>query len=175
MSGVPPARKIKQNRRNMSDTYKPENYHTVTPALICKDAAAAIEFYRQAFDAKEMLRLEYPQGGIGHAELMIGDSMIMLADEHPDMNYLSPTTVGNTTVSLHIYVEDADAVFARAIAAGVKETRPVQEQFYGDRTGHLEDPYGHRWGVSTMGKRMSTEELLKVWDDMMKSGKKECG
>lgn len=152
----------------------PENYHTITPALVCKPAAEAIEFYKTAFEATVTMRLDYPDGTLGHAELLIGDSVIMLADEHPDMNYLSPATIGNTPVSLHMYVPDVDAFVERAVAAGATLTRPVSDQFYGDRTGHITDPFGHRWGISTVGKRMSHEELLAVWDDMMKSGNKEC-
>jgi PhnB protein len=153
----------------MSNTYTPDNFHTVTPALVCKDAAAAIEFYKLVFGAEEILRLEYPQGGIAHAELMIGDSPVMLSDEHPDMNILSPQTIGNSPVGMHIYVPDADAVCARAVEAGAKLMRPVTDQFYGDRVGHLEDPFGHKWSVATAGKPVSKEELLKLWDKMVNS------
>ena len=153
----------------MSNTYKPDNYHSITPALVCRDAAAAIEFYKLVFGAEELLRLGDPQGGISHTELMIGDSPVMLSDEHPDMNILSPRTIGNSPVSMHIYVPDTDAVCARAVEAGATLMRPVTDQFYGDRVGHLEDPFGHRWSVSTAGKQMTKEELLALWDKMMNS------
>ncbi len=147
--------------------YKPEGYHTVTPYLVCKGAAEAIEFYKNAFDAKELFRLEYPQGGIGHAEIMIGDSPVMLADEHPDMNIFAPVTLGNSPVSLQLYVPDADEFFARALAAGAKQVRPVEEQFYGDRAGRIEDPFGYHWHIATATKQVSPEEMLKIWDEMM--------
>jgi PhnB protein len=152
----------------MSDNYKPENFHTLTPNLICKGAAEAIEFYKNAFGAEELYRLEYPGGGVGHAELMIGDSPVMLADEHPDMNILSPTTIGNWPVSFHLYVPDVDEAFARALSAGATEVKPVEMQFYGDRAGRVLDPYGYSWHIATATKPFSKEEMLKVWDEMMK-------
>ncbi|HEV7646202.1 MAG TPA: VOC family protein [Pyrinomonadaceae bacterium] len=151
----------------MTNTYKPENYHTLTPYLVCKGAAEAIDFYKCAFDARELYRLEYPKGGVGHAEIMIGDSPLMLADEHPDMGFLSPLSTGNSPVGMHLYVPDADAFFARAIAAGAKEIKPVTEQFYGDRAGQVEDPFGYRWHVATAAKQTSPEEMLKLWNKMM--------
>lgn len=154
----------------MSENYRPPGYHTLTPYLVCKGAADAIEFYKNAFGAEELFRLEYPQGGIGHAEIRIGDSPVMLADEHPDMNILGPATLGNSPVSLQLYVPNVDEFFAQALAAGAKQVRPVEEQFYGDRAGRLEDPFGYHWHVATAAKPVSKEEMLKLWDEMMKKG-----
>lgn len=151
-------------------TYKPSNYNTVMPYIVCKNAAEALEFYKNAFSAKEMMRLEYPNGGIGHAEFMIGDSVIMIADEHPDMGHFSPTTLGNSPVGFNFYVPDCDAMFAQAIAAGATEIAPVAEQFYGDRSGRVKDPYGYTWHISTSTKDLSPDEMQAIWNDMMKSG-----
>lgn len=139
----------------------PDGYHSVTPYLIIKGAAEAIEFYKKAFGAIELLRYPAPDGRIGHAEIKIGDSPIMLADEYPEMGYgySGPQTVGGSSVSIMIYVEDVDATFKQAIAAGGKEQRAVKDQFYGDRSGTLEDPFGHIWHVSTHKEDVSTEEM----------------
>lgn len=139
----------------------PEGYHTATPYLIIKGAADAIEFYKKAFGATELMRMPMPGGKIGHAEIKIGDSPIMLADEYPEMGYKSPETLGGSPVSIMIYVEDVDAVFSQAIAAGGKEKQPVKDQFYGDRLGTLEDPFGHVWHVSTHKEDVSMEEMEK--------------
>ena len=139
----------------------PEGYHSATPYLIVKDAARAIEFYKRAFGATELLRMPAPGGKIGHAEIKIGDSPIMLADEAPDMGALSPETLGGTPVSILLYVEDVDAVFNQAIAAGAKVQRPVKDQFYGDRTGGVTDPFGHVWYVATHKEDVSPEEMRK--------------
>ena len=139
----------------------PEGYHNVTPYLCCKDAAAAIEFYKKAFGATEVMRMGAPGGKVGHAELQIGDSRVMLADEFPEMGFLSPKTVGGSPVMIHLYVEDVDTTANRAVAAGAKVTRPVADQFYGDRGGQLEDPYGHKWYVSTHKEDLSPEEIGK--------------
>jgi PhnB protein len=127
----------------------PHGYHSVTPYLIVRNAAEAIRFYERAFGAKEHLRLAGPDGKIGHAELKIGDSFVMLADEHPDYGAHSPETIGGSAASILLYVEDVDAAFAQAVQAGAKEVRPVQDQFYGDRAGTLQDPYGHKWSIAT--------------------------
>ena len=127
----------------------PEGYHAVTPYLILKGAAAAIEFYHKAFGAKEVLRIDGPGGTIGHAEVLIGNSHVMLADEAPDMGFRGPQSFGGSPVSLVLYVEDVDATVERAVAAGGKVVRPVKDQFYGDRTGGVEDPFGHAWYVAT--------------------------
>lgn len=147
----------------MPSTVKPipEGYHSVTPYLIIKGAAEAIEFYKKAFGATELLRIPGPGGTIGHAEIKIGDSPVMLADEFPDMGYRSPTGLGGSPVSLMIYVEDVDAVFARSIAAGAKEDRPVEDKFYGDRAGSLSDPFGHIWHIATHKEDVSDEEMSK--------------
>ena len=139
----------------------PEGYHTVTPYLIIKGAAAALEFYKKAFGATEVVRMAQPDGKIGHAEIRIGDSMIMLADEFPEMDALSPQSRGGTPVSLHLYVEDVDKVFNQAVAAGATVKRPLADQFYGDRTGGLADPYGHSWYVATHKEDLSPEEIKK--------------
>jgi PhnB protein len=139
----------------------PEGYHTVTPYLCCKDAAAAIEFYKKAFGATELMRMGDPSGKIGHAEIQIGDSHVMLADEFPEMGFLSPQSVGGSPVMMHLYVEDVDAIVPKAVAAGAKVTRPVADQFYGDRGGQLQDPFGHKWYVSTHKEDVSPEELKK--------------
>jgi len=139
----------------------PEGYHSVTPYLIIKGASDAIEFYKKAFGATELFRFATPGGQIGHAEIKIGDSPIMLADEYPEMGYgyTSPQTVGGSSVSIMIYVEDVDTTFKQAIAAGGKEQRAVKDQFYGDRSGTLEDPFGHIWHVATHKEDVSPEEM----------------
>lgn len=137
----------------------PEGYHTVTPYLIVKDGAKALDFYAQAFGTVEHLRMQDPTGKIGHAEITIGSSRIMLADEHPEVGALSPPTVGGTPVSLHVYVEDVDGVVERAVAAGATLTRAVADQFYGDRIGGITDPFGHRWFIATHKEDLTSDEL----------------
>jgi len=137
----------------------PDGYHSLTPYLCIKGAAAAIEFYKKAFGAKEVMRMAQPDGRVGHAELQIGDSKVMLSDEFPEMSFRSPQSIGDSPVHLHLYVEDVDSVFKRAVAEGAKEVRPVQDQFYGDRMGTVTDPYGHVWHVSTHTEDLSPEEI----------------
>jgi PhnB protein len=137
----------------------PEGYHSVTPYLIIKGATQAIDFYKKAFGATELFRMPAPGGKIGHAEIKIGDSPIMLADEFPEMGHKSPQTLGGSPISIMIYVTDVDTVFKQAIAAGGKEQRPVKDQFYGDRSGTLEDPFGHVWHVATHTEDVSPEEM----------------
>ena len=137
----------------------PEGYHSVTPYLCVKGAAAAIDFYKKAFGAKELLRMPAPGEKIGHAEIQIGDSHVMLADEFPEMGFLSPQSVGGSPVMMHLYVEDVDVTANKAVAAGAKVTRPVADQFYGDRGGQVEDPFGHKWYVSTHKEDVSPEEI----------------
>ena len=138
----------------------PEGYHTVTPYLIVNAGAKALDFYARAFGAIERLRID-AGGKIGHAEITIGDSCVMLADEHPEIGALGPTTVGGSPVSLHLYVEDVDAAVARAVAAGATLVRPVADQFYGDRVGGVADPFGHRWFIATHKEDLSPEELRR--------------
>lgn len=136
----------------------PDGYHSITPYLIVQGGEGAIAFYQKALGAKEVMRMS-DAGKVRHAELQIGDFRIMLADEHPELNALSPKTIGGTPISIHLYVEDVDAVVERAIAAGAKLIRPVADQFYGDRTGGIEDPFGHRWFVATHKEDLSIEEI----------------
>jgi PhnB protein len=147
----------------------PDGYRTATPYLIVKGAAEAIEFYKRAFGATEMLRMADPQGRVGHAEIKIGDSVIMLADEHPAMGYRSPRSLGGSSVSILLYLEDVDAVFERAVKAGAKAQRVVMDQFYGDRSGTLEDPFGHMWTVATHVEDVPPEEMKRRAQAAMRS------
>lgn len=137
----------------------PDGYHSATPYIIVDGAGLAIEFYTRAFGAKELMRIPAPGDRIGHAEIKIGDSVIMLADEHPEMNTRSPRHYGGSPVSLLLYVTDVDGQFKRALAAGGTEVRPVADQFYGDRAGTLEDPFGHTWHIHTHKEDVSMKEL----------------
>lgn len=137
----------------------PDGFHTVTPYLVCKGAAKAIEFYKEGFGATEVMRLDAPGGKIGHAEIRIGDSIIMLADEHPEMGAVSPETLGGSPVSIMLYVEDVDSRFDAAIKAGGTVVRPVEDQFYGDRNGTLKDPFGHQWTIGTHKEDLTPEEI----------------
>ncbi len=139
----------------------PNGYHTVTPYLIVKGAAKALDFYVKAFGAKELFRFPMPDGRLGHAEIKIGDSHIMLADEFPDMGARGPETLGGSPVGLCLYVEDVDAVAEQAIAAGAKVVRPVKDQFYGDRSGTFTDPFGHQWTIATHKEDVSPEEMQR--------------
>jgi PhnB protein len=139
----------------------PKGYHTATPYLIIKGAAKAIEFYKKAFGAAEMMRMTQPDGRVGHAEIKIGDSPIMLADEFPEMGARSPQSLGGSPVSILLYVQDVDALTSSAIAAGAKVIRPVKDQFYGDRSGSLEDPFGHQWHIATHVEDVAPEEMKK--------------
>ena len=138
----------------------PEGYHSVTPYLIINGATAALDFYKKAFGAVELFRMEH-EGKIGHAEIKIGDSPIMLADEQPNMGFVGPQSLGGTPVSLMIYVDDVDTIFKQALDAGAIEQKPVQDQFYGDRSGNLKDPYGHVWTVATHKEDVTPEEMTK--------------
>ena len=153
----------------MSDKVKPipEGYHSVTPYLCVSDAARAIEFYKAAFGATEVGRMEAPGGRIGHAEIKIGDSHVMLADEFPEINFRSPQTLGGPSAQFMIYVEDVDARVEQAVAAGAKLVRPVKDQFYGDRSGGVEDPFGHFWYISTHIEDLSPEETKRRSDAEM--------
>jgi len=146
----------------------PKGYHSVTPYLACKDAARAIDFYKQAFGAAEMMRMPAPGGKIGHAEVKISDSRVMLTDEYPEMDFLGPLARGGTTVHIHVYVKDVDAMVERAVAAGAKLIREVKDQFYGDRSGSLQDPFGHIWHLATHKEELSKAEMRKRAEKAMK-------
>ncbi len=146
----------------------PDGYHTVTPYLIVRDAARALDFYRQALGAEELFRMPSPDGKVAHAEIQVGTSRIMLGDECPAMNARSAQTIGGSPVGLCVYVEDVDARFAKAIAAGGKQIRPVKNQFYGDRSGTLEDPFGLQWTIATHVEDVPPEELGKRAAQAMK-------
>jgi PhnB protein len=145
----------------------PDGYHSVTPYLIVAGAARAIEFYKQAFGAHERMRLTDPSGNVGHAELTIGDSAVMLADEYPDMGFRGPQAFGGSPVGIHLYVADVDALFAQALAAGATTLQPVQDKFYGDRSGTLRDPFGHLWTLSTHKEDVSLEEMTRRFEAAM--------
>jgi PhnB protein len=145
----------------------PAKYHSATPYLIVNEAARAIEFYKQAFNATELLRLADPSGKVAHAEVKIGDSPIMLADEFPSQGFCSPHSLGGTPVSIMLYVEDVDAVFDRALEAGAKALRPVENQFYGDRCGTISDPFGHTWTIATHVEDVPPEEVDKRFAEYM--------
>jgi PhnB protein len=139
----------------------PDGYPRVSPYLIVSGASDAIGFYTKVLGATERMRMAGPDGKVGHAELQIGDSVIMLADEFPEMGAVGPRTVGGSPVTIGVYVDDVDATFAAAIAAGAKELRAVENQFYGDRSGQFEDPFGHRWNVATHVEDVSPEEMAR--------------
>ncbi|MFN2615840.1 MAG: VOC family protein, partial [Thermoleophilaceae bacterium] len=148
-------------RRNRMADVKPipDGYPRVTPYLVVDGGAAAIEFYGKVFGAKERMRMGGPDGKVGHAELELGDSLIMLADEHPDMGARGPKTVGGSPVTIHVYVEDVDAVFDAALGAGATEVRALENQFYGDRSGQFDDPFGHRWSIATHVEDVPPDEM----------------
>lgn len=154
----------------MKTKFLPHGYHTATPYLIVRGAAQAIDFYQRVFGAVERMRMPGPGGKVMHAEIQIGDSTIMLADEFPEMNALSPQAIGGSPILLLLYVEDVDAVVSQATAAGATVERPVQNQFYGDRAGTLTDPFGHRWTIATHIEDVPPEELERRMASM-----KPCG
>ncbi len=139
--------------------YIPKGYNTVTPYLIIKGAAKAIDYYKNVFDAKVVVRMDGPNGTVGHAELQIGDSRIMLADENPQMGNRSAESIGGSPVSLYVYLPDCDKVVDKAAAAGAKVLKPVADQFYGDRSGFIQDPFGHLWGIATHKEDVSDAEM----------------
>jgi PhnB protein len=146
----------------------PEGYHSVTPYLIVKGAAQALDFYKKALGATEVMRLADPTGKVMHAEIKIGDSIVMLADEFPEMGAKSPQSLGGSPVGLCVYVPNVDQQFKQAIAAGGKEERPVKDQFYGDRSGTLRDPFGHQWTIATHTEDLTPEEIGKRAEEYMK-------
>ena len=139
----------------------PEGFHTATPYLIITNAARAIEFYKDVFGATELTRLATPDGKVGHAEIKIGDSRLMLADEFPEWDARSPQTIGGSAVHIMLYVEDVDAVVSRAVGAGAQLFKPVADQFYGDRSGSITDPFGHKWTIATHKEDVSPEEMKR--------------
>ena len=145
----------------MSTSVKPipEGMHSVTPHLVCDGAAAAIEFYKKAFGAVEVARMPGPDGRLMHAAVRIGDSTVMLVDEWPEMGAVGPNKLNGTPVTIHLYVNDADALFAQAVAAGAEAKMPVQEMFWGDRYGQVKDPFGHAWSIATHVKDLTPEEM----------------
>ena len=146
----------------------PDGYHTATPYLIIKNAGAALDFYRRAFGAVELMRLVAPTGEIGHAEIRIGNSVIMLADEMPNMGIRSPAALGGSPVTILLYLENVDERFKQAVDAGAKVVRPLENQFYGDRSATLEDPFGHVWTVATHIEDVSPEEINRRAEAFMK-------
>ena len=142
----------------------PDGYHSITPYLVMDGAARAIDFYKRAFGAQEIMRMPAPIDRVGHAELRIGDSVIMLADEHPEMDARGPAHYGGSPVTLLLYVSDVDKQFKQALEAGATEVRPVADQFYGDRSGTLVDPFGHVWTIATHVRDVSQEEMQRAMD-----------
>jgi PhnB protein len=159
-------RRMKKNRKKAKPV--PAGYRAVTPYLACGDAARAIEFYKKAFGAREVMRMPGPDGRIGHAEVKIGDSRVMLTDEYREMDFLSPLTRGGTTVHIHLYVSDVDKIAERAVSAGAKLVHPVQDKFYGDRVGTVRDPFGHVWHIATHVEDLSMAELRRRGAKAMK-------
>ena len=145
----------------------PEGFHSVTPHLVCAGAAAAIDFYKQAFGAVEVGRMPMPDGRLGHAEIRIGDSRVMLADAFPEYGSKGPQDLQGTPVFIHLYVEDADAVFAQALAAGAKPVMPLADMFWGDRYGQVDDPFGHRWSIATHKQDLTIEQMQEGMQQMM--------
>src|SRR5262249_24612296 len=154
--------------REMAVKPIPAGYHTVTPYLIVKGAANALDFYQRALGATEVMRFADPSGKVGHAEIKIGDSLVMLADEFPEMGARRPQALGGTPVGILLYVEDVDARFNQAVVAGAKVERPVQDQFYGDRSGTLVDPFGHKWTIATHKEDVSPEEMHRRHEAFVK-------
>jgi PhnB protein len=146
----------------------PEDQQTVTPYLAIKDAASALDFYEKAFGAKVLMRLAEPGGRIAHAEMQVGKAIIMLCDEYPDLDHLGPQSRGGSTVVLHLLVEDVDAFLSRAAAAGAITLNPVKDEFYGERTCKLSDPFGHVWMIATRTEELSAEEVEKRYEDLLK-------
>lgn len=147
----------------------PDGYQAVTPYLIVKNAAQALDFYKRALGARERMRLDAPGGKIGHAEIEVDGSCVMLADENAEMGHVGPQTIGGTPVSLHLYVKDVDTRFKQAIEAGGVEKRAVEDQFYGDRSGTFEDPFGHTWTLATHLEDVSPEEMARRAEKQMQN------
>jgi PhnB protein len=139
----------------------PEGYNSITPYLVIKGAAAAIDFYKQAFGAVEIMRMPQPDGRVGHAELKFGNSIVMMADEYPEMQVVGPKTLGNTSVGLLLYLDDVDKAVERAVSLGATIKKPIADQFYGDRTGTIEDPFGHKWTLAVHIEDVTPEEMQR--------------
>lgn len=157
----------------MKDIYEnsnPKGYHSVTPALVIRGASAALDFYQSVFDAKVRRCMKMPNGKVMHAEIILGDSSVMLGDEMPDWGVLSPASLGGSSSTLQIYVADADAVFEKAIAAGAEVVFPMTDQFWGDRSGKLKDPFGHLWMIATRIEEVSEEEMARRAEAWTKEG-----
>jgi len=150
-------------------SYIPKGYNSVTPYLVIKGAAKAIDYYKKVFGATVVVRMDGPNGQVGHAELQIGDSRIMLADENPSMGNRSAESIGASPVSLYVYLPDCDKVVAKAVAAGAKILKPVEDQFYGDRSGFIQDPFGHLWGIATHKEDVSPKELEERMKKVMQA------
>jgi PhnB protein len=146
----------------------PDAYGSITPYLVVKGAAAAIDFYKKAFGAVEVVRMPQPDGRIGHAELKVGDSFVMMADEYPEIDAVGPKTLGNSPVGILLYVDNVDAVVAKAVSLGAVIKKPLADQFYGDRSATLEDPFGHKWTVATHTEDVTPEEMKKRMTAMAK-------
>lgn len=153
----------------------PEGFHTITPHLICSGAAAALAFYQQAFGAEELSRMPGPGGKLMHAQIRIGDSLLMLADDFSDAGSAASQSVQNTHVYIHLYVEDADALFARAVAAGARPLMPPADMFWGDRYGQVEDPFGHRWSIATHKRDMTPQQMQHEMEQAMSQMGQGCG
>jgi uncharacterized glyoxalase superfamily protein PhnB len=151
----------------MAKKSPPAGYHSITPALVVRDAPKAIDFYKEAFGAQEITRMPGPDGKIMHAEIKIGDSVIMLGEENPDWGALSPLSTKGSPGSLHIYVDDADAVYDKALRAGAKVRMPLEDAFWGDRYGKVTDPFGHEWGIATRQKDLTPEQMQKAGEEWM--------
>jgi uncharacterized glyoxalase superfamily protein PhnB len=151
----------------MSAKSTPAGYHSVTPSIIVRGAAEAIEFYKRAFGAEERERFDGPDGKVMHAEIRIGDSIIMLGEENPEWSSVSPRTTGAPTGGLHLYVEDADAAFDRAVRAGATVRYPLENAFWGDRYGKVTDPFGHEWGIATRIRDLSPQEMQRAANEWM--------
>lgn len=153
----------------------PDGFRTITPHLICRDAKKAIEFYKKAFGAESLRTLSMPDGKIMHAEIKVGDSILMLGEEAPDWKVLSPLSLGTSPVVIHLFTNDVDAVYQKAVSAGCTATMPVMDQFWGDRYGQVVDPFGHRWSIATHKEDLSDEEIAKrgraAFEEMSKAGK----
>jgi PhnB protein len=150
----------------------PEGYHSVTPYLSIKDAARALEFYKQAFSAKEVMRMNGPDGRVSHAEIKIGDSIIMIAEENPQNELRSPQTLNGSTVSIFLYLDDVDPIFNKALSAGAKQIMPLADQFWGDRYGRLTDPFGHSWSLAQHIEDVSPEEMGKRAQEAAKAAQR---